>query len=149
MNVKHVNPEDRNAVEVTSGRRVFDPTSDKVRLDIGYQAAHDRVRAYLGSPSEHICAIHGDHAAQEFALVFGSEYEMVVPEGLRHGGKHYSPVPADYIPLCISAHRRMDWAQSKLRKAEAAFNAAMDDVAQKAAALSSARAHVNNVAVTR
>lgn len=88
-------------------RKYGDPTSGQWVVgsdDIGYPAAHARVRALYGSASEHLCIwCHG--SADEWAYL-GSDNEKWVKKGERTIA--YSPDPDAYRPLCKSCHVRHD-----------------------------------------
>lgn len=68
-----------------------------------YREAHQAVRAVKGRASEHICAIHGDHPARDWAL-------RPFPVGTlaQAAPGEFSDVVEDYVPLCQSAHREAD-----------------------------------------
>lgn len=90
---------------------------DALNHEIGYVAAHARLVRYLGEPSSHLCAFHETHTAQEFALIEGGFHCRTEVNNPVHLGKPYSTNPLDYVPMCISAHRKMDKAKLRLRRA--------------------------------
>lgn len=72
--------------------------------DIGYIAAHDRVRALLGSASDHPCIDCGGRA-KDWSYAYGAPNE-------RMDSRHvpYSPDPSYYFPRCRSCHKKHDIA---------------------------------------
>lgn len=73
--------------------------------NVGYNAAHERVRQLRGLASTHLCA-HCLKPAQGWA------YDHTDPNERREKGKRdagpYSPDPSHYIPLCNLCHARFD-----------------------------------------
>lgn len=75
--------------------------------EIGYGAAHDRVRALHGSASGHACR-HCAGQAAHWAYDHTDPDEKHDPEeGV------YSPDPIRYMPLCASCHKRFDNAHRR------------------------------------
>lgn len=73
--------------------------------EIGYTAAHDRVKAKRGSASDHPCADCGKPAVQ-WAYDHKDSDERVEPDDPK--SKPYSVKPEHYRPLCIECHWRVD-----------------------------------------
>lgn len=71
--------------------------------DVGYSAAHTRVRRLRGSATFYQCTDCGAQAAQ-----WSVDRET---EGLRQqDGMPYSPDPNAYVPRCVSCHKLYDLA---------------------------------------
>lgn len=88
-------------------RRCGDPTwVFELRDDVGYTAAHDRVRRRLGRPRNHRCVDCGGQAAHW-------SYDHSDPKErffTARGGYliPYSVDPERYRPMCVSCHKRHD-----------------------------------------
>lgn len=76
--------------------------------DIGYQAAHLRVKKARGSAVEHPCIDCGG-TAREWSYTGGCPRELVAGDGPWRGIT-YSPDPERYVPRCVPCHRRFDMA---------------------------------------
>lgn len=70
--------------------------------DVGYVAAHDRVRRLHGSAKGYACVDCGGPARQW-------SYDHTDPNERLHKGKYaYSPDPARYVPRCVPCHKVFD-----------------------------------------
>lgn len=76
------------------------------RNDIGYTAAHDRVRADRGPICNHSCVDCG-RRAQHWSYDHTDPYELLV-HGLSANPIAYSPRPEHYSPRCVKCHKRHD-----------------------------------------
>lgn len=74
--------------------------------DIGYVAAHDRIRKEHGLAAERQCVSCPDQAA-DWALKREAREKGMESSGL-HAGLPFSPDPADYQPMCRSCHSSYD-----------------------------------------
>lgn len=71
--------------------------------DVGYGAAHDRVRRAHGPASQHACAGCGAEA-KHWAYDHGDPDECTSKWG------PYSPDLERYLPMCVSCHKTFDLA---------------------------------------
>jgi hypothetical protein len=79
---------------------------------ITYAGAHKRACYDKGWPSEHVCVDCGAQA-HDWSYVGGSADERYE---VRDGHTlAYSVDPADYVPRCISCHRKADGAGNRPR----------------------------------
>jgi hypothetical protein len=69
---------------------------------ITYGAAHDRVRASLGSARRHTCVACGE-PADDWAYNHADPEEKTSPDGYP-----YSVNPQHYQPMCVPCHRHFD-----------------------------------------
>jgi hypothetical protein len=79
--------------------------------DIGYPAAHMRVRALHGKASDWPCSAQCGKQAREWAYCHDSSVEKTGWTKDRRGGqqlKPFSPDDFDYVPLCHSCHVKID-----------------------------------------
>lgn len=81
--------------------------------EIGYDAAHERVKAARGSARAHFCVDCGSQAF-DWSYVGGCPRELVDPDN----GCTYSPDIGRYVSRCRSCHRRYDAAIRALRKSK-------------------------------
>ena len=72
--------------------------------EVGYGAAHERVRAVRGSASEHSCCACGG-AATQWAYDHEDASERLSDVG------PYSVNPDHYRPMCVPCHKRFDLAR--------------------------------------
>lgn len=79
--------------------------------DIGYGAAHDRVRRRNGRATDYGCAHGCGRQARDWAYDHKDPNELVSET---HGCA-YSSDPDHYIPLCVSCHRKFDGSAANLR----------------------------------
>lgn len=77
------------------------------RDDIGYGAAHERVRADRGDASTHSCIDCGTRAAQWSYDHTDPAEQLDVLQG-RHQPIAYSVHPSHYEPRCVPCHKRFD-----------------------------------------
>lgn len=77
--------------------------------EIGYWAAHDRVRAARGPASQHYCWKCGG-PARDWAL----SRNAADPRPSRHGW--FSPSPDDYVPMCRKCHIPYDAETARARR---------------------------------
>lgn len=76
--------------------------------DIGYFAAHDRVRKVKGSARDQTCA-HCGAPARDWAYDHADPDERTAPEDDPHAaGMPYSVNIDSYIPLCKACHNKFD-----------------------------------------
>lgn len=74
-----------------------------------YKAAHQRVVAQRGAPSEHPCTDCVEQA-QEWSYEGGAAVECVE---IRNGKvRRWSPDPLAYVPRCIRCHRAKDLGEA-------------------------------------
>jgi len=79
--------------------------------DIGYSAAHFRVRQLRGPAAAHACAACGDPACE-----WAFDHSTPVEDTRYHAdGRPYSPRVEAYRPLCISCHRQDDKRAKRVR----------------------------------
>jgi hypothetical protein len=71
---------------------------------VGYTAAHDRVRRARGPASAQTCACGA--AARHWAYTHDDPAELVAPDGVRYSGD-----PARYVALCVPCHKSGDLAR--------------------------------------
>lgn len=94
--------------------------------DIGYTAAHDRVRRLHGSASEHPCSQCGD-AAYHWAYDHSDPHELV--QVINGSACPYSPDPDRYRPMCVPCHKEYDLAILSGLTVEG-LQAALDDLTE-------------------
>lgn len=76
--------------------------------DIGYGAAHSRVRSAKGPASRHVCVDCGE-PSEEWAYDNADPGEIRAPmDSLLGPGCLYSTDPAHYQPMCKKCHMRFD-----------------------------------------
>jgi hypothetical protein len=75
--------------------------------DIGYAAAHLRIRSERGPAREYDC-LHCGEPAGEWALNHDAPAARLRSETRRKWEVVFSPNPDDYLPLCPSCHRTYD-----------------------------------------
>jgi len=69
--------------------------------EVGYNAAHDRVRRARGAASKQRCAC--GRQARHWAYDHQDPAELVDPRGYRYSGD-----PGHYLPQCVPCHKRGD-----------------------------------------
>jgi cytochrome c553 len=74
--------------------------------DIGYDGAHNRVKAIKGSASQFPCAECGG-PARHWAYSHADAAELRMTHG-RQAGSPYSANPDHYAPMCVKCHARFD-----------------------------------------
>jgi hypothetical protein len=79
--------------------------------DIGYEAAHFRVKAIWGTARDHTCR-HCAGPAAHWAYDHGDPNEKLDPEQ-----GPYSTDPAHYFPLCVRCHLAFDRGHAARRRA--------------------------------
>src|SRR5690606_7072946 len=79
----------------------------QLKDNIRYGSAHDRVRRWLGSPSDRQCVCCGSDA-KDWAYVGGCPDEMSDEKG-----RPYSPSPLFYEAMCRSCHRKYDYGKER------------------------------------
>jgi hypothetical protein len=81
---------------------------------IGYSAAHRRVRSALGPAAAHPCVRCGTAPAAQWALIHGSPRQLTDPDN----GLPFSPRPEDYQPMCARCHKHYDLTAAAHRVTE-------------------------------
>ena len=86
------------------------PVAKKGTNGIGYDAAHDRVRALYGKAHDHLCACGCGKQAEQFAYDHSDPDERVTTRTW-HGQSRevvFSADPTRYLPMTRTCHTRMD-----------------------------------------
>lgn len=89
------------------------------RDDIGYPAAHERVRADRGLVQTHSCVDCG-RPAQHWSYNHTDEAERLAT-GLSKNPIAYSVDPLHYSPRCVRCHKRFDLARADGTKFHSAY----------------------------
>ena len=76
------------------------------RADVGYPAAHDRVRQGRGSASGHACVDCAGPAAHW--SYDHRDPDELLDDGVKYGGVKYSANVDHYEPRCVPCHKRFD-----------------------------------------
>ena len=85
---------------------------DPYYADDGYYAAHKKVRATKGQPSDHQCAGCVVKRGAQWAYDHRDPNAEVGSNGLE-----YSIIVDHYIPLCISCHKKFDALVRRMKQA--------------------------------
>ena len=82
--------------------------------DVGYEAAHRRLRRAKGSARQYACTHCAERQALQWAFIHGSPGEK--PAGVQRNGRPHGPYslnPDEYMPLCASCHKLYDNAHRR------------------------------------
>lgn len=88
--------------------RPVNPTHHAAKVEVGYSAAHGRVRAARGHARDYLCACGCGQQATDWALKAGSENRLYGSNNGRPTRTAYSLNPYDYQPMTADCHKRYD-----------------------------------------
>lgn len=89
----------------------FNQVRQDVTTWISYSSAHRRVATVRGLAATHCCAApECDQVAEEWSYQKGSPNELTGTRTVKGVVQNlvWSADPADYLPLCVAHHRRLD-----------------------------------------
>lgn len=91
---------------VAPPRRWAEENTSWLGADVGYKAAHDRVRTRRGPARDHRCADCGE-PARHWSYDHQDPNELLGTSGATTGIP-YSADPSHYAPRCVPCHKRFD-----------------------------------------